>query len=67
MDFSPEFATIPDTCRLFGFGRTKLYELIAAGKVEARKLGARTLVRTASVRDFLDNAPRAETCARCAA
>jgi len=55
----PELLTIAETIELFRFGRTRLYECIASGQIEALKLGSRTLVRTASVREFIDNLPRA--------
>lgn len=36
--------TIPEACQATGIGRTKLYEEIGAGRVEVRKVGARTVV-----------------------
>jgi len=36
--------------RLLGIGRTKTYELIAAGELIARKLGAKTLIEVESIR-----------------
>jgi hypothetical protein len=42
-----------------GISRSRLYELIAAGEIEARKAGAKTLVVTASVVRWLDNLPQA--------
>lgn len=35
---------IREACRLTGIGRSKLYELIAAGEIEIIKVGAITLV-----------------------
>ena len=35
--------------RMIGIGRTKFYELINAGEVEAIKLGSATLIPTASL------------------
>lgn len=55
----PENLLISETIEQFRIGRTKLYELIASGDIEARKLGTRTLVRTASVRAFLEALPKA--------
>jgi excisionase family DNA binding protein len=59
MDTQPsENVSIGEAVRLFGIGRTKLYELIHSGDIEAVKLGRRTLVRTQSARDFIDSLPR---------
>ncbi len=54
-----ENISINDAVRTFGIGRTKLYELIRNGDIEAVKLGRRTLIRTASAREFIDSLPRA--------
>lgn len=53
-----ENVTIGEAVRCFGIGRTKLYELIHSGDIEAFKLGRRTLLRTESVRAFIDRLPR---------
>jgi excisionase family DNA binding protein len=53
-----ENMTIGEAVRCFAIGRTKLYELIQNGDIEAFKLGRRTLVRTDSVRSFMDRLPR---------
>jgi hypothetical protein len=55
----PLMASIADTVKWSGVSRSSLYELIAAGKIEARKAGAKTLVVTASVVRWLDNLPQA--------
>ena len=44
--------------RLGGIGRTTVYELIAAGKLEAVKLGSRTLITAASIEALLASLPR---------
>ena len=44
--------------RLGGIGRTTVYGLIAAGKLEAVKLGSRTLVTAASIEALLASLPR---------
>jgi excisionase family DNA binding protein len=54
-----ENVTIGEAVRNFGIGRTTLYGLIQNGDIEAFKLGRRTLVRTESVRSFIDRLPRA--------
>lgn len=58
MDTPEENLSIGETIRRFGVGRTKLYELIQSGDIEAFKLGRRTLIRTDSVRNFMDRLPR---------
>ena len=54
-----ENVTINEAIHRFGIGRTKFYELIQAGDIEAFKLGRRTLVRVESVRAFIESLPRA--------
>jgi excisionase family DNA binding protein len=51
--------TIAEAAKASGIGRSTLYELIGAGKVEARKVGNRTLIVAASLRSFLENLPPA--------
>lgn len=58
MDIQRENISIVEAVHRFGIGRTKLYQLIQNGNVEAFKLGRRTLVRTDSVKSFIDQLPR---------
>ncbi len=58
MNMHPKTMTIADTVKWSGIGRTKLYELIAANKIEAVKFGARTLVVTETVERFLASLPK---------
>jgi hypothetical protein len=51
--------TIADTMKITGLGRTTLYELIGAKKLDARKCGNRTLITAESLRSFLANLPAA--------
>ena len=44
---------------MIGTGRTKLYELIAAGEVEAVKLGKSTRITTSSLHDLIKRHSRA--------
>ncbi len=46
--------SINDTAKALGLGRTSIYQLIAEGKLEAFKLGRRTLVRVDSIRRLVD-------------
>jgi excisionase family DNA binding protein len=52
--------TITDAVKVSGLGRTSLYELIGAGKIEARKAGNRTLIPAESLRRFLAELPLAD-------
>lgn len=42
--------SIPDAAKALGLGRSKVYELIDGGQLEAVSIGRRRLVRTNSVR-----------------
>lgn len=49
--------SVADACRVTSIGRTRLYELIADGKLETRKIGKRTLIPAGSLRALInDNA-----------
>jgi excisionase family DNA binding protein len=50
----PITVRIRDACRLTGIGRSKLYELIAAGEIEILKVGTVTLVPVVSLTRFLN-------------
>ena len=52
--------TIADAVKASGLGRTKLYELIGAGKIDAHKAGARTLIPAGSLRAYLESLPAAD-------
>lgn len=49
--------TIAEAVRASGIGRTKLYELIREGRLEARKAGGRTLIPADALRALLDGLP----------
>ena len=51
--------SIRDACAALGCGRTSLYSLISAGKIEARSLGARTIIPVESLRRFVASLPAA--------
>jgi excisionase family DNA binding protein len=46
--------SINDTARALSVGRTSVYAMIADGRLEALKLGRRTLVKAASIRRLID-------------
>ena len=50
----PLAVSINDTVRMLGVGRTSIYEMIKDGRLEAFKLGRRTLVRVESIRRLVD-------------
>ena len=49
----PICVRINDAARMIGVGRTKLYELIAAGEIETVKFGKSTRITTASLHDLV--------------
>jgi excisionase family DNA binding protein len=51
--------TVPQACDASGIGRTRLYELIAAGNLEARRCGGRTLIPAASLAAYIASLPAA--------
>ena len=50
----PLTVRIREACRLTGIGRSKLYELIAAGEIETIKVGTITLIPTGSLQSFVE-------------
>jgi len=52
----PLAVRIPDAVRMTGLGRSKLYELIAAGDLETIKIGRCTLVPIDALKALLANA-----------
>lgn len=52
--------TIADACAAGGFGRTTAYELIAQGKLDARKIGGRTVILAESLRAYIASLPPAD-------
>jgi excisionase family DNA binding protein len=59
--------TIADACRAVGVGRTKMYELIADGLIEARQCHRRTLIPADGLRAFVASLPPAPIRKRAAA
>ena len=58
-DRSPWAFPPKDACRQIGCGMTTLYQEIAAGRIEARKMGKKTLIPAESLRAYLDALPKA--------
>ncbi len=46
----PILLAVPETCHALGIGKTKLYDLISAGRLEVVKIGRKTLIRASSIR-----------------
>lgn len=46
--------SVADACKVSSIGKTRLYSLIAEGRLEARKIGKRTLIPAASLRALID-------------
>ncbi|WP_372733041.1 helix-turn-helix domain-containing protein [Novosphingobium sp.] len=46
--------SINETARLLSMGRTSIYGMIADGRLEAFKLGTRTLIKAESIRRLVD-------------
>jgi hypothetical protein len=51
--------TIPDATRATGLCRSRLYNLLGDGSIEAIKAGKRTLIRAESLRSYIDTLPAA--------
>ena len=49
----PICVRVNEAARMIGVGRTKLYDLIAAGEIETVKLGKATRITTASLHDLV--------------
>jgi excisionase family DNA binding protein len=49
----PICVKVNDAARMIGVGRTKLYELIASGEIEAIKLGKSTRITAASLHELI--------------
>lgn len=59
----PIALTIEDATQYCGIGRTKLYELIRKGNFTPRKAGARTLLLTEELDNYVLSLPTIKTAA----
>lgn len=50
---------IKDACAALGISRSRIYELIGAGKLDARKAGRRTVITGESVKKYMATLPKA--------
>ncbi|WP_346321639.1 helix-turn-helix domain-containing protein [Emcibacter sp. SYSU 3D8] len=51
----PILCSISEAAKALGLGRSKTYELIAAGQLETVSIGRRRLIRIESVKAFAEN------------
>lgn len=54
-EIDPLFVPINDGAKIIGLGRSKFYELVAAKRIPLVKLGRKSLVSVASLREFADS------------
>jgi hypothetical protein len=54
------FYSVADACTVFGCGKTRLYELLSAKKVFAKKLGRKTIIDAESIRKYFASLPDAQ-------
>jgi hypothetical protein len=54
----PLLHSVPETADLMCCGITKVYELIARGELEAKKLGDRTVISRVSILRLIERLPR---------
>jgi len=52
---TPELVSIKEASRLLGLGRSTIYKLMNEGRLETRRIGARTLIPRASIELLLEN------------
>ena len=55
--FEPALIKIEPACRYLDVGRSKLYELIREGKLDAVKIGKSARVTTSSLKQFVESLP----------
>lgn len=46
--------SVAEACQVSSIGKTRLYQLIAEKRLEARKIGKRTLIPAASLRALIN-------------
>ena len=46
--------SVAEACRVTSIGRTRLYALIAEGRLEVRKIGKRTIIPAESLRRLIE-------------
>ena len=56
LPLDPVTVRIPEALQMTGLGRSKFYELIASGEIEAIKIGRCTLIPINSLKQLIENA-----------
>ena len=51
----PLFVPVNDGAKIIGAGRSKFYELVAEGKIPLVKLGRKSLVSVAALKEFAES------------
>lgn len=49
---------VKDAAAAIGLSRSRIWQLIGEGEIEARKLGGRTVIPAASLNAYLNSAPQ---------
>lgn len=49
---------VKEACKYGGFGRTKAYELMTAGKIDAYKMDQKTVIDLNSVDRYIESLPK---------
>ncbi len=52
---NPIYTSVKDTCAILSLGKTSVYALLKEGKLERVKFGRRTLVKTSSIYQFVED------------
>jgi excisionase family DNA binding protein len=55
---TPIAVGVVEAAKLIGISKSRLYELIAEGKIDARKIGCRTVIPYDKLYGFVMDAPR---------
>jgi hypothetical protein len=58
MELRPQMLSFRDALKYGGFGKQKAYDLIRAGKIDARKMGRRTMVDRRSIDRYHKSLPK---------
>ena len=58
-EVTPILYTIPAVTKSYGFCRSRIYDLLGDGTLEAVKVGRRTLVKAESLKRYIDTLPAA--------
>jgi excisionase family DNA binding protein len=54
LPLEPLAYSVSEACRVSSLGRTRLYQLIAEGRLEVCKIGKRTLIPASSLRALIE-------------